>query len=220
MNYGLLDKLAIQYGTDKRSSRHGYTRYYEFYFSAIRNDVKKVLELGIARGSSLKMWRDYFPNAIIYGIDINLECSQYKDDRIEITIGNFNDPLFIPSFIQKYGENFDLIIDDASHIYKDQINAFTLLFQYIKPKGIYVIEDTNTSYWKNWGGGYKHQNTSIEFFKDRIDDVCLSGLRKNRKRCYANRDFLLASKLREFTEYERLIESIHFYSGLIILFKQ
>lgn len=218
MQYGLLDKIALQYGTDKNSLGHGYTKYYEFYFNSIRHDVKKVLELGVFRGASLKMWKDYFPNAIIHGIDINPKCFAYKDERIEITIGDINDPVMITSFIEKYGRDFDLIIDDASHINKEQIGAFTLLFQYLKNKGIYIIEDTNTSYFTEYGGGYKLPNTAIESFKDKVDDVYLRGLRV--RKSWSNRDVLLKSGMGKFTELERSIESIHFYSGLIILLKQ
>jgi len=219
MDYGLLDKLALQYGTDKASSKHGYTRYYEHYFGSIKNDVKKILELGVYYGSSLKMWKNYFLNATIYGIDINPDCSRYEEERIKISIGDFNNKEFILSFIENSGAGFDIVIDDASHINKDQIAAFKLIFPYVKSKGIYVIEDATTSYFKNYGGGLRNPDTAIEFFKNAIDDVFLSGFTSNR-RLYANRDYSLASTGKKFSELEKIIESIHFYSGLIVVFKQ
>lgn len=222
MEENLLDKLAVKYGTDKQSSMHGYTNYYKFYFDPIRQNVKKVLEFGVLSGASLRMWRDYFPNAVIHGIDINSKCIRQQSERIKITIGNLNDPAFVASFIAQNGDDFDIMVDDASHINKEQIGTFNMFFPHLKSKGIYVIEDTNTSYYKEYGGGYKRADSTIEFFKERIDDVLLKGCRLYGRRVntYAGRNFLLPLKIRDYTEYEKSMESIHFYSGLIIILKQ
>ena len=93
----------------------------------------------------------------------------------------------------------------------------------MKSKGIYIIEDANTSYIAEYGGGgCGSLSSTVEFFKGKIDDVFLRGCRLlgRKVRTYADRDFLLSSKVREFTEYEKSIESVHFYSGLIMVFKQ
>jgi hypothetical protein len=216
MDYGLLDKLACKYGADKNSGYHGYTRYYEFYFNDKKNNVKKVLELGVDRGNSLRMWNDYFCNATIYGIDINPRCKKIENNKINVSIGNCNDLTFIDGFFNTYGGDFDLIIDDGSHNVKDQIAFFNKAFTYVKSKGIFVIEDVFTSYIERYGG--KTPNSCIEFFKQRVDDVNCNGFQIKKKK--SNRDLILKSQDFNFSDYAKNIESIHFYSGLIVVLKQ
>jgi SAM-dependent methyltransferase len=214
MNYGLLDTMALKYGADKCSRYHGYTRYYEFYLD--RNNVTKILELGVNKGNSLKMWHEYFPNAIIYGIDIDKKCKKLENDRTKIAIGDCNDSDFINAFFNNNGNNFDLIIDDGSHNVKDQISFFNKAFWHLKSKGIFVIEDVLTSYIDKYGGN--KQDSCIEFFKRRIDDISCNGIQIKKKK--SNRDIILKSKQKDFSDYEKHIESIHFYSGLIVILKQ
>jgi len=80
-----LDLLALKYGTDKASDFHNYTEFYDKYFNLDRGNIKNVLEIGVFRGNSLRMWKDYFFNAIIYGIDIDKNCN-FTEERIKILI--------------------------------------------------------------------------------------------------------------------------------------
>ena len=69
-----LQEIGLKTGTDKSAHTYkniSYLDIYERYFNKIKNDVKVFVEIGIFNGKSLKMWKEYFPNAIIYGIDIN-----------------------------------------------------------------------------------------------------------------------------------------------------
>src|SRR5260221_5176203 len=99
-----LCKLAYKYGTDKCPQlKHCYTPYYHQLFKGRQKTVKKVLELGIGyyktikeqeavydrklkryyqKGASLKMWRDFFPNAQIFGADIQPD-TLFEEERIK-----------------------------------------------------------------------------------------------------------------------------------------
>lgn len=135
-----LCKLAINYGTDKVPKLgHTYTPYYHGLFKNRRESVKKVLEIGILSGASLFMWRDYFPNAEIYGIDI--QAIELDSPRIHCFKYDQTDAKQLQSFIDTAGDNFDLIVDDGSHRSNDQIFTANFLRKYLSSVGIYVIED-------------------------------------------------------------------------------
>lgn len=75
MKYNDLELLARKYGTDKRTNDagqniyHGYTDTYYELFKDDRYDKLNILEIGVQNGFSHKMWADFFPNSMIYGID-------------------------------------------------------------------------------------------------------------------------------------------------------
>lgn len=140
----ILEDLAIKYGTDKQiKNGHGYTKYYHEYFNNIRLNKLNVLELGVREGWSLRMWHKYFVNSLICGIDNNLEnkCpGNFIEDRILFKIGSQDDSDFLLNLSNDVN-NFDIIIDDASHISPLTIKSFEILFPVLKSGGIYVIED-------------------------------------------------------------------------------
>jgi hypothetical protein len=145
-----LHRLALKHGTDKQNDVHTYKNMsycdiYEKYLEKKRFDVKKVIEIGILNGSSLRMWKEYFPNAIIYGIDINPYCKRFEEDRIKCFIGSQNDKDFLNSVKEEVGE-YDFLIDDGSHITRHQITSFDILYENCKPDGLYIIEDLRCSY--------------------------------------------------------------------------
>lgn len=148
MNNITLQQIGLMYGTDK--SRHSfknstYLDIYHKYLNHKRNEVKTLVEIGILNGSSLKMWKEYFPNATIYGIDINPECRKYEEDRIKILIGDQNDDAFLEK-IKNELPNIDVLIDDGSHITLHQIKTFNYLYDKINKDGTYIIEDLANSY--------------------------------------------------------------------------
>lgn len=80
-SYKYLDGLAEKYGTDKGSSGHNYTMVYAKYFSPIKEARFKFLEIGIWKGSSVRLWESYFPNAELHFIDINPDIIEYHSTR-------------------------------------------------------------------------------------------------------------------------------------------
>jgi len=145
---GELQMLGIHYKTDK-AWRHFYMDIYESFLRDRRNDVKHVLELGVLGGASLRMWRDYFPNAIVTGLDNDPKCAQIEEKRIEIRLGDVSR---LETFDQFPDDHFDVIVDDASHHPAHQITALCFLWPKLKRNGIYFIEDIGYTHrnWEQW----------------------------------------------------------------------
>ena len=127
-----LNTIAENYNTDKFD--HGYTKIYEKYFESLRDQKLKILEIGIADGKSLLMWSDYFKNSLVIGIDIhqiNIEEKKLNRANINVHQGSQSDKKFIEEIIKEY-KQFDIIIDDGSHLAKDVKKSFELYFQLLK----------------------------------------------------------------------------------------
>jgi len=133
----MFDCLNGHYRTDKNTG-HSYGPVYEELLEARRETVTKVLEIGVFLGDSLRMWRDYFPHAQIIGLDINPK-RQLNEDRICSIVGSQNDPATLHQ-VGALGP-YDLIVDDGSHKASDQLTSLLYLWEFVKPGGVYVIED-------------------------------------------------------------------------------
>jgi len=147
-------QLALdRYDTDK--IRNHYLERYDPIVQPWVDKQIKLLEIGVQRGGSLLLWRDYFPLGTIVGIDINLPQGFSPGERIEVFEGSQADPLFLSEVANKVApEGFDIIIDDASHIGELTKIAFWHLFDHhLKPGGLYVIEDWGTGYWDDFPDG-------------------------------------------------------------------
>ncbi|MDR1085981.1 MAG: class I SAM-dependent methyltransferase [Deltaproteobacteria bacterium] len=140
-----LDDLGRFYGTDKCSAEfgHDFLRKYEFFFKHLKDKRFAFLELGIYKGASLKMWADYFTAADIIGVDIEPQTLMHRTDRIKVIVGNLSEVDFLESLASL---NPEVIIDDASHWWPDQLKALLVLYPGLKKGGLYVIEDIHTSF--------------------------------------------------------------------------
>ena len=135
-----LRELFDLFGTDKGYA-HDYTGVYEGLFPSTlsRMRVKRVLELGVKTGASLLAWARWFPNAKIFGLDLE-PCVKWFDGRFEIIQGDQTDWRVLNK-LASLGP-FNLIIDDCSHVPIHQLVSFYSLFpRAILPNGFYVIED-------------------------------------------------------------------------------
>lgn len=140
-------KYVSDFNTDKIN--HGYMQLYTPIFTA-KQTAKKVLEIGIYSGESLKMLSHFFKDAVIHGIDIQ-DCSNISTDTIKTHIYNQEDINDLNTFISDVGGNFDLIIDDGGHTMKQQQTSFGRLFREVKSGGVYIIEDLHTSVIDGYG---------------------------------------------------------------------
>lgn len=132
-----LDQLAKKFMTDKFSGSHFYTRYYEQILKDRKDTIQSVLEIGIGGGGSLKMWAAYFPNAIVYGIDVNERKSD--SERIQtFQINQSDKEKLTKAFSDK---SFDLIVDDGGHSGSAIMDSLEVLFNYLSRDGYYAIED-------------------------------------------------------------------------------
>lgn len=142
-----LTECAKKHGGDKGWGGSNFTPRYAHFLNPRRdeNTVKNILEIGIAGGASLRMWKEFFPNAQIHGIDLKKECLKYEEDRIHIWLGDQKDVKFLKGLGEAWGP-FDFIVDDGSHRYQDQLISFKALWPYLRNGGVYAIEDTAGSY--------------------------------------------------------------------------
>jgi hypothetical protein len=134
-----------------------WSQYFAIYQEVFRDfhlRPVRLLEIGVFRGASLRMWKNYFshPETQVVGIDINKECSAF-DAPLEgrhIRIGSQTDATFLKTVLNEFGP-FDLIVDDGSHFSADIIYSFNALFAWaLKDGGIYLVEDLHANYWPGW----------------------------------------------------------------------
>lgn len=162
-----LIEIAKKYQSTK--SYMEYFDLYEKFLNKYHNSNIKILEIGVFNGDSLKIWREYFSKAIICGFDI--EDKKISIPGVDIFIGDQTDHIFLSNLIYKY-KNFDIIIDDGSHVSKHITKSFNFLFDYLNLGGLYIIEDLQTSYFPRYGGSrvnLNKQNTSINFIKKLLE---------------------------------------------------
>jgi cephalosporin hydroxylase len=152
-----LDQLFSRYGTDKASSNYAAT--YSALFKRIRQEPLQLLEIGIGTmipgapssmvgygqahykpGASLRAWRDYFPNAEVVGWDVQAD-TQFEEERITTYICNSTSKADVAAWRQQQQVQFDIIIDDGSHLDHDQLASLTNCWPLLKANGFYVVED-------------------------------------------------------------------------------
>ena len=169
-----LSFLCDMYGSNKGSTYkkfahsiespvHTYTDTYLKIFSPIRDEVKAVFECGIYRGASLRVWRDYFKNAVIIGGDINNHYLKNKNIYTAMLdqLDTKKIKTFFESLKSKYPNSFDIMIDDGCHTYEANTCLFENSFHYLKQNGIYVIEDArekDLSRYKDYFQRYASEN--------------------------------------------------------------
>jgi len=148
-----------------------YFEVYEKYFSSYKGKPINFLEIGISHGGSLQMWREYFgPEANIFAVDVNPECKQFEEGKTKVFIGSQEDEQFLAK-LKKELPPLDILLDDGGHTMNQQLVTFKHLFSQVKERGIYMVEDTHTSYWPEYHGGYKNKKSFIEFSKDLVDQM-------------------------------------------------
>ena len=137
-----LTEIGIQYNTDKATFHH-FTEIYDEYFKALRNKTLNILEIGIDKGYSINMLRDYFPNAQIYAIDC-LDKTHLSGDRFIFSVGDQANREYMKNLFP--GIEFDIVIDDGGHGMEQQQVTLEETLPKLKSGGIFVLEDLHTSY--------------------------------------------------------------------------
>ena len=144
-----------------------YFRIYADLFSHLRGTECTFIETGILNGGSLFMWKNWLGDkARIIGIDLNPEAKKWVDTGFEIFIGDQGDPLFCEGVFKKIG-SFDALLDDGGHQSFQQIVTLNAALQAATRKSVVVVEDTNTSFFKEFSG--HHQYSFTEYCKDATD---------------------------------------------------
>lgn len=158
-----LCEIGKKYDTDKSSQRsnvtdkrhcHPYTLFYEGLFRSQKDDFLTIAELGILDGGSILMWREYFQNAQIYGFEYNEDLirsfeEKFDQSRIHLDSIDVNDAKSIKKTFESFAQSFDLIIDDTTHLFEDQIRVVQNVHSFLKPGGLLIIEDIFKAYDEN-----------------------------------------------------------------------
>jgi hypothetical protein len=192
----------------------------------LRDVPVALLEVGVNKGGSLLLWRDYFTRGEICGIDLyppaNLSDSS---GRIRVFQGDQGDTAQMDAIASKASPSgFHIIIDDASHIGSLTAATFqTLFYKHLKPGGFYAIEDWGTGYWESWPDGSRpayydvpqfenegnqfpsHQGGMVGFVKQLLDECGLRDI--------LNPKFGVPGNRRSY------IRSMHVSMGLVIVEK-
>ncbi len=222
-----LKKLLPLYNSKWNPDLFG--QHYQQHFASLRNKKLKILEIGVggyddpnSGGDSLRMWKQYFPNSMIYGMDI-VDKRALEEDRIKIFQGSQDDEVFLKKVVAETGK-FDIIIDDGSHRNDHVIKTFKILFPELNNGGIYVVEDTHTSYipsyenwskfcsdvvaphWAEYGGSLDlyDQRTMMNFFKRLVD-------------CLSHQEFIHPGYTPNY--FDKHIVGIHFYRNQVFIYK-
>lgn len=133
-------ELMQKHKTDKAG--HRYDIPYGVFFNHRTETVKKVLEIGVKKGASLRLWEEYFPKAQIFGIDINSASRSAESARSKVFIGSQTNRDFLASVIQQTGPDIDLIVDDGAHLSDAQVISMDCLWKALSPNfGVYAVED-------------------------------------------------------------------------------
>ncbi|WP_394619045.1 class I SAM-dependent methyltransferase [Lentzea sp. JNUCC 0626] len=201
-----LAELAVRFGSDKWGE-HWYTRHYDRHFAPFKDRRVTVLELGIggyddpaAGGASLRMWRHYFRRGVVHGLD-HFPKPGLRAPRLHTHQGDQGDAAFLRDLPTG---PLDIVIDDGSHLSQDVITSFHALFPRLRPGGLYVVEDLQTSYWPGWGGD-RHDlgnpATSMGLFKSLTDGL-------NRREFSS-----------ETSTVDDTVTGIHFYHNMVFIEK-
>jgi hypothetical protein len=189
---------------------HHYFKIYERHFNRFIGKNPIILEIGVADGGSLEMWNYYFDNECkIYGIDIDPKClgipKKLGDTNIDIEIGDQESREFWREYL-KDKPKFDIIIEDGGHGMKQQIVTYEELYDSVSDNGVYLCEDTHTSYCKEWIG--QSPITFIEYSKKFIDMIHFHHIRDCK------------SEVKDkYEKFRKQTESIHYYDSIIVLEK-
>ena len=165
-----LHEIALRHGTDKVVPRRSLAATYDAALAPRRDEAVSLLEIGVFEGASLMMWRDYFPEGRIYGLDRNPEAKRYEEARISIFLGDQEDRLTLDTIIEQTG-GLDLIIDDGGHRARQQIGTLVYLWPHLRANGVYIVEDTHTSYLPAYDMAWRSPGSTVEFLKGVVDDV-------------------------------------------------
>lgn len=153
--------LSTKHGSDK-GSRHNYTTFYNLIFESIKLENLNIFEVGLGTnninvpsnmgklgvpGASLRLWKDYFSNSLIYGADVDKGCL-FQEERIKTF---FVDQTNSETIQKMWSDNFekielDILIDDGLHEFNANKNFFENSIHKLKKDGIYILEDIDDSY--------------------------------------------------------------------------
>lgn len=175
-----LCEIMNRNGSDKGTGRHNYTLLYDFLFGLAVPGIRRVFELGLGSnnpafpfhmtngmpGASLRGWAEYFPQAEIFGADIDREVL-FTERRIQTFGVDQFDRKEAREMFAMLGGDFDLILDDGCHVFAANTTFLETAFRQLRPGGLYIIEDINLdpdniATWKQFLAGFREASVLLE----------------------------------------------------------
>lgn len=156
LDYFNCDLYDLFFSERKRRSQkwHHYFPIYDWHFRRFRCSKPTIVEIGVAGGGSLEIWRRYFgEDARIIGVDLNPICKRFEEEGYEIIIGDQGSDEFLSELKKGIGTP-DIIIDDGSHKGGHTIKTFQQLFPILSNSGVYLAEDVHTALWPAYSDRY------------------------------------------------------------------
>jgi hypothetical protein len=144
---------------------------------------------------------------------------QFDSENIQVVIGDINQVSTIKKIVDCMRE-YDLIIDDGSHISNDVIKAFISLFPFLRNDGFFVIEDLHTSYWGEMGGGLFKLESAISFFKLLADVVNYDSWGVNTSLSDFFKPFMDSTGIYFDVKLLDYVSSITFYNSVCVIQKK
>ena len=132
-----------KYGSDKETEHQYFTEVYESLFSLYREAPVRFLELGLWGGGCLHLWHEFFHHLEkqIVGIDIRpIQPNIANDQDIFFYQADQSNEKLMTKISMDHGP-WDIIMDDASHRGHETMASIFSLWKFLKPGGIYVVED-------------------------------------------------------------------------------
>lgn len=199
-----------RYDTDKSPA---YLRNYERHFGDLFDQPMRLLELGVQRGGSMLLWRDLLPKAQIAGLDLNKIDVADDSGRIHVYQGFQQDPAVLDRIAAEMApDGFDVIIDDASHVGEYTEASFWYLFpRYLKPGGLYVLDDWACAYWPEWADGHAYEGVAAfrGTSRDRSTPVVAPGRAEQAKRLVRSAARPVAARLARHPEWQRRMTRLY-----------
>jgi O-antigen biosynthesis protein len=198
-----------------------YLTEYNRMFDDFRDKPVRLLEIGLQNGGSLDIWSKYFSNAsALIGCDINPDCARldYDDRRIDVIIGDANAPE-VSVRVFEHSPQFDIIIDDGSHLSSDIIKSFALYFPHLVDGGLFVAEDLHCSYWGSFEGGLFNPYSSISFFKRLADIINHEHWGISRERADVLRGIFMKYGFEVEAEVLSQVHSVEFINSMCVVRK-
>ena len=170
-----------------------------------KNKDIRFLEIGIWKGGSINLWKGFFgSHTELTFLDIDPKCKALEGPRVSIEIGDQSDRAFLRQIAKNHGP-FDVIVDDGGHKMHQQKTSFVELWAHLSDGGLYIVEDTHSSYWPGFGGGFREKNSFIEFSKDLVDRF---------HSWYTDQDDIFP-----FHPIAKQLASVQFYDSMVIFEK-
>ena len=128
--------------TSQKIKGHGYSNFYQKYFENLKSNNLNILEIGSFHGNAAAALFFYFKNSRFFAADIYPDLFRYRSNRIKnFYVNSSNEDSIQKNIIDKFSDNFDIIIEDAGHSLKDQIISLFMLFKKLNSGGLFIVEE-------------------------------------------------------------------------------